>query len=663
MAEKGLWKIQIERTDSGYQYRIEEPERSTITYRGDLEVPERIRTQISNDFKSLLDQTGNIRSAAAASADPTIDQNDITVDLQRLGERIFNLLISSECQDYLLGVDAEFVNISTNDVEIPWELMHDGEEFFMFKNDVGRTIEANKTISTDRPETNEFRVLLIGDPGLDLPGAKEEVLELNDMFETHRDVNVDMLIQEDANSNNLIFDYLEKNHYDIIHYAGHTSFDEQRPENSKIHLNDIDITAQYLMNLLNTSPRLMFLNSCSSSTSGGVEYWEQNGYVSGLASSIISSGVDHYVGTMWPVSDTVSKQISRSFYGELLDGTPVGRSLRIARSHAMESNQDPLSPSSFILYGDPRITTSGDNGASKYELVESTTYDSSRELCSQLGLNQVDVGFFGLNQALYRVQQGLGLRIVGVSAYSQGGVGIIAAPNSGIEQVSDLVNKNVGVAINLESAVNRWFQDTLVNSNVDPNDVATIDMSCQDHYRHIREERIDAVVTWDPWKTLAERFGTLVADDRYSDVRNYEIIAASEHTIKNNPEKVRDLLNTHFHIVDELANVEAYPDIYANRLGIANEHIEMVDDGYTRPTRNEHFSSKFESDLRDTINTELSFLHEQGFIQSPEIDEDTVTFDYIPEEVPPKTIDTEETAIGHNDALACLTGIERGYYI
>jgi len=486
---------------------------------------------------------------------------------------------------------------------------------------------------------------------------------LGNLFETTRGVEVDILTQEEATSQNLIFNHLEDNYYDIIHYAGHTSFNEQNPEQSQIHLNDTAITAQYLLNLLNTPPRLMFLNSCSSSTSGGVEYWEQEGQVSGLASSVISAGVDQYIGAMWPVSDRVSQQLSRTFYEQLFNGAAVGHALQTARNRIIESSQESLSAASFILYGDPRAASAQTNSVPKQKRLTETSYESSRDLCSKIGIGSVDIGFLGLNQTLYRMHQGLDVRIIGISAYSEGGIGIIASSDTDIETVEDLAGRQIAVAPNRESTANRWLKDVLRGADIDPRSVSKIEMNGTDHYRHIRETKIDAVATWDPWKSLAERVGRLITDDSYADERSYEVIVASEQFLESDRDKLESVLNTHFHVIDEIENLEEYPDTYANRLGIDSSAVGMQQDGYVRPTRTEHLAEHLESDLRATVERELEFLEEEGFVRDTDFDADHIDFSVIPEESPPETIELDSIRVGHQDSLACISAVERGYYV
>lgn len=353
-----LWEIHIEKDENRYHYVIDNPRAGTISFRGTLDIPPASRNRVLNTFGDCLSVLGLTRGESAKTK--SADFEEEAVPPEELGRMIFKYMFPPNCSEKLKNIESEFVRISTDDVEIPWELLHDGEEFFSLKNAVGRTVEAKTTIpDRERPDLSRTRILLVGNPTCDLEGAEEEVDILADMFESMNGVEFDMLKREEATSENLIFDHLKKKFYDIIHYAGHTKFKEAKPEESMIRLKDGVVTAQYMLNVLDPPPRLVLMNSCTSSASSEIEYWEREGKMTGLASSFLSSGVDHYIGTLWSVLDKISHDLSRNFYRELFNGNPIGVSLKKAKERTVEKHEDYFSPSSFILYGDPRTVYLG----------------------------------------------------------------------------------------------------------------------------------------------------------------------------------------------------------------------------------------------------------------------------------------------------------------
>lgn len=347
-----LWKIHIERDGNRYHYVMDNPKVSTVSFRGTLDIPSVSRNKVLSTLEDCLSVLGMMRGEPAKTR--SSDFKEKAVPPKELGRMIYKYMLPAGFRDELKDIKSEFVRVSTDDVEVPWELLHDGDRFFSLKNAVGRTVETKEVVGKqERPDLSQTKVLLIGNPTCDLEGAEKEVKALEKRLSSIRGVELDVMKGGEATIENLQFDHLEKNFYDIIHYAGHTDFRKARPEESEIRLNNGELTAQYLLSFLDPPPRLILMNSCSSSTSSEIEYWEREGKVTGLANAFLSSGVDHYIGTLWPVRDKVSCDISERFYRRLFEGYPIGEALRTAKEFTIEEHGESLSSSSFILYGDP----------------------------------------------------------------------------------------------------------------------------------------------------------------------------------------------------------------------------------------------------------------------------------------------------------------------
>lgn len=350
-----LWEIEIERNKetNEYTFKIDNPNKG-IRFKKTAQIQEKTRKKVLNTLDKCFSVLSMARSKSPEKVPDLFEEEDVAPE--QVGELIHNYMIPEKCLDKLERIDSDYVRISTDDLEIPWELIYDGEEFFSLKNSVGRTITTSREPEKEeRPNSSKIRTLLIGDPECNLEGARKEVKILEKKFSSRNGIEVDTLIGDDANYDNLLFNYLD-NYYDIIHYAGHTKYKGENPEKSKIRLHDGKITGETLSSFkfLNPPPKLVFLNSCESSSSSEVEYWEEEGKVTGLATTFVSSGVDNYIGTLWPIKDQISHTLAREFYEKVLKGNPVGFSLKRAKLEAIEEWKDYLSPSSFILYGDPR---------------------------------------------------------------------------------------------------------------------------------------------------------------------------------------------------------------------------------------------------------------------------------------------------------------------
>ena len=62
------------------------------------------------------------------------------------------------------------------------------------------------------------------------------------------------------------------------------------------------------------------------------------------------------IGTLWPVIDNVAADFAVAFYGQVLEGQPLGEAMRAARKITAEQHQADPSWASFVLYGDPSFS-------------------------------------------------------------------------------------------------------------------------------------------------------------------------------------------------------------------------------------------------------------------------------------------------------------------
>ena len=75
----------------------------------------------------------------------------------------------------------------------------------------------------------------------------------------------------------------------------------------------------------------------------------------GLASALVYGGALACIGTAWPVSDAVAAAFAVEFYGQVLEGQPLGYATLAARRlvAGLPKQADDPSWAAFVLYGDP----------------------------------------------------------------------------------------------------------------------------------------------------------------------------------------------------------------------------------------------------------------------------------------------------------------------
>jgi len=281
---------------------------------------------------------------------------------------------------------------------------------------VGRKIQAKVSIKrVDRPKSDKVRFLFISNPTLDLPKADEEVKQIIRFLTWMHDIDVVYINGEDATIENLL-DVLEDKYFDVIHYAGHAVFNTKNLEYSAIKLYDGDLTAKYLLNIIDVPPRIVFMNACESAN---IYYLEYDGRLTGLASAFISAGVDAYIGTLWPVVDEIAADLAINFYNQLLNGETVSRALRNAKLEVKRKYNDPFTWAAFILYGDPLITLLRSkkerkikNEPLRIELIEEIG-EIREQFTRRIVFNkdQVSEAFNNVKRAFRRAKRNLGDRM------------------------------------------------------------------------------------------------------------------------------------------------------------------------------------------------------------------------------------------------------------
>lgn len=286
-----------------------------------------------------------------------------------LGDQMYRLAIPEPMQTYFRDNRCS-ITITTNDLELPWELMayklKDGKTTFlcldraMARMPMGRAFPRSFTrpTITDR----KVRFLLIADPMADLPKAADEVdiLEKNLRQLWGDRIEITTLRKGEA-TGEALNRLLRGGTVDVIHYAGHAFFDDKDSDLSGLVLYDRELfLAQKIRRLLEGRP-LVFLNACESGLAKNeappqdtpLSYLQRP--AEGLASAFIYGGAIGCIGSLWPVYDRYAAQFATTFYDLVLQGYRLGEAMRRARLDIWASNPEPVTWAAYVLYGDPTL--------------------------------------------------------------------------------------------------------------------------------------------------------------------------------------------------------------------------------------------------------------------------------------------------------------------
>ncbi|MCL6582354.1 MAG: CHAT domain-containing protein [bacterium] len=278
-------------------------------------------------------------------------------ELQQMGQVLYNEIFPLSIKKELAETSVEdiILKIDNRLVQVPWELIYTGREFFCERFNIGRIVKTQQVIASGgiKKELHPpLNMLIITDPKGDLQSAYEEGSLIRESLK-QKAINITLVSSE------VSVDYLKKKllQFDLIHYAGHADYNLDDPSTSGWILEDGKFTALDIHKLSGTSPMpaLVFSNACQSATT---EEWQKGTTdgekIYGLANAFLLAGVQHYIGTFWKVLDTPSTSFAIEFYRQLLSGHSIGQAMRSARMSLKERyGRENILWASYLLYGDP----------------------------------------------------------------------------------------------------------------------------------------------------------------------------------------------------------------------------------------------------------------------------------------------------------------------
>lgn len=175
--------------------------------------------------------------------------------------------------------------------------------------------------------TKNLHVLIIASNTLPpIDGADAEARELDNFLRNQNFVKVKFIPTERATYES-VREELKEGGYDIVHYAGHSIYEAQSPEESGLYFwaeenkqgGVVPMKATELKMLLERSgARLVYLSSCYGAATGNQSVLLDNDFL-GLADAIVQAGVPSVLGFRWPASDTGARRLAMAFYRSLLE--------------------------------------------------------------------------------------------------------------------------------------------------------------------------------------------------------------------------------------------------------------------------------------------------------------------------------------------------------
>jgi pimeloyl-ACP methyl ester carboxylesterase len=219
------------------------------------------------------------------------------------------------------------------------------------------------------PPNRVLRVLIVGDPAADnpLPGAQEEAMLVLDLFKKFdaqergkkvSGVEIVALLGPSQATRTRVMQELILKPFDILHYAGHCKYEQQKPSASGwIFTGGKRLSANEL-NRVDHIPKFIFSNACESGITPDRSERRSPELAPSFAESFFARGVQNFVCTAWPVNDLAARDFARRVYDGILglDGKevePMHVAMREARIEIFQKDYGVRTWGAYQHYGNP----------------------------------------------------------------------------------------------------------------------------------------------------------------------------------------------------------------------------------------------------------------------------------------------------------------------
>jgi|GEM_PF-4528744 len=285
--------------------------------------------------------------------------NDPETVLVRAGKVLFDELFPehnyaiSRLVEQIKGLNSPLL-ISTDETTVLWELLYFNELFLSQRIPVGRRLLTCNVPSVAPERRGSWRCLMIADPnaneeGWALPDARTEAEHLRKWM-TQRGINCDDFLTGSTAEYDTLLDKFSEHDYDIIHYAGHVVYLEDKNEYA-LRLRDGEAFSCSTIRAHVKGSPLVFLNGCWSANSRKTT--RENDSVASLTEAFLSIGARAVIGTLFEVPDRGARAFAEIFYDALLSSRTIGEAILEARRKVRENPAHGASWASFVLYGNP----------------------------------------------------------------------------------------------------------------------------------------------------------------------------------------------------------------------------------------------------------------------------------------------------------------------
>ena len=171
-------------------------------------------------------------------------------------------------------------------------------------------------------------------------------------------------------------------------------------------------------------------------------------------------------------------------------------------------------------------------------------FNNGGDLMTAMASGDVDVGYVGITPVLSSIEKGVPVKVI--SAAQTEGSGIVVAKDSGINSVSDLAGKKI--ATPGEASIQHMLLTYYLDQNgMSISDLKVSAMKVPSMNDALKTNKIDGMITFEPYVTIAEENGAKVLVDSAEILPDHPccVVVASDDFIKNHENTTKTILDIH----------------------------------------------------------------------------------------------------------------------
>lgn len=180
-------------------------------------------------------------------------------------------------------------------------------------------------------------------------------------------------------------------------------------------------------------------------------------------------------------------------------------------------------------------------------------FNNGGDLMTAMASGEVDVGYVGITPVLSSIEKGVPVKVI--SAAQTEGSGIVVAKNSDISSVADFAGKKV--ATPGEASIQHMLLTYYLDQNgMSIDDVKVSAMKVPSMNDALKTNKIDAMITFEPYVSIAEKNGAEVLVDSAEILPNHPccVVVASDKFIKDHPNETAKIVEIHKNATDFINN-------------------------------------------------------------------------------------------------------------